>query len=210
MNMNLNLDDEDDEDDDGDDAAGQDDGAGEKQFDVDDVEVVADEANNDAPGVMGTAATAATAAAFNADNNEVLSQDMDGTEDALLMMMQPAAVAAASATSTPMHKSTQSTITATSAAATTGLTSDGNEATRTGVSFVPVARNDRRRTRANNQHKKRKAAKSLALSTLLCEGYNIEQRNCNSFECSGKFRPICSPAHLLHAYLLQIPLHRRH
>ncbi|XP_030374527.1 uncharacterized protein LOC115624077 [Scaptodrosophila lebanonensis] len=36
--------------------------------------------------------------------------------------------------------------------------------------------------RANRQHKKRKSAKSL--STLLCEGYNIEQRNCNSFECS--------------------------
>ncbi|XP_034663214.1 uncharacterized protein LOC117898129 [Drosophila subobscura] len=42
----------------------------------------------------------------------------------------------------------------------------------------------RRKTRASNQHKKHKPAKSVALSTLLCEGYNIEQRNCNSFECS--------------------------
>ncbi|XP_017062223.1 uncharacterized protein LOC108102082 isoform X2 [Drosophila ficusphila] len=41
-----------------------------------------------------------------------------------------------------------------------------------------------RKARASNQHKKRKPAKSVALSTLLCEGYNIEQRNCNSFECS--------------------------
>ncbi|KAH8382211.1 hypothetical protein KR009_002355 [Drosophila setifemur] len=41
-----------------------------------------------------------------------------------------------------------------------------------------------RKARASNQHKKRKPTKSVALSTLLCEGYNIEQRNCNSFECS--------------------------
>ncbi|XP_017119237.1 uncharacterized protein LOC108140762 [Drosophila elegans] len=41
-----------------------------------------------------------------------------------------------------------------------------------------------RKARASNQHKKRKPTKSVAMSTLLCEGYNIEQRNCNSFECS--------------------------
>ena len=34
------------------------------------------------------------------------------------------------------------------------------------------------------KHKKHKSAKFY--STMFCEGYNIEQRNCNSFECSGK------------------------
>ncbi|XP_017088792.2 uncharacterized protein [Drosophila bipectinata] len=86
-------------------------------------------------------------------------------------------------------------------------TSDGNEpaastAPATGeesVRFVPSAHKTRnggatgsqngvglgsRKARASNQHKKRKPTKSVGLSTLLCEGYNIEQRNCNSFECS--------------------------
>ncbi|XP_017083926.1 uncharacterized protein LOC108116502 isoform X2 [Drosophila eugracilis] len=91
---------------------------------------------------------------------------------------------------------------------TMGETSGGNEppadeggGTDESVRFVPSAHNDRdgnrvgvgtgtgtrvgtRKARASNQHKKRKPAKSVALSTLLCEGYNIEQRNCNSFECS--------------------------
>lgn len=92
-----------------------------------------------------------------------------------------------------------------------GETSGGNEppaGADESVRFVTTAHNDRdgggagvgteagtatavgvgsRKARASNQHKKRKPAKSVALSTLLCEGYNIEQRNCNSFECSGKF-----------------------
>jgi len=73
-----------------------------------------------------------------------------------------------------------------------------------GVRFVPSAHTDRdgnrvavgaggvtsrvgtRKARASSQHKKHRPAKSVALSTLLCEGYNIEQRNCNSFECSGE------------------------
>jgi len=73
-----------------------------------------------------------------------------------------------------------------------------------GVRFVPSAHNERdgnrvavgaggvtskvgtRKARASSQHKKHRPAKSVALSTLLCEGYNIEQRNCNSFECSGE------------------------
>lgn len=88
-------------------------------------------------------------------------------------------------------------------------TSDGNEpaastAAETGeesVRFVPRAHKTQnggatgthngmglgsRKARASNQHKKRKPTKSVGLSTLLCEGYNIEQRNCNSFECSGE------------------------
>lgn len=89
-------------------------------------------------------------------------------------------------------------------------TSDGNEpaasstAPETGeesVRFVPSAHKTQnggatgsqngvglgsRKARASNQHKKRKPTKSVGLSTLLCEGYNIEQRNCNSFECSGE------------------------
>ncbi|XP_064552577.1 uncharacterized protein LOC135438256 [Drosophila montana] len=168
MNLNLNLDD--------DDAIEEDEEVAEQeQLDVED----ADEANNDAAETTTTAATATAAAAFKADNNEVLSQDdiQDEPEDALLLMMQPAAV------DFPLDPTTTATAAA-AAGAATGLTSGGNEATGTGVSFVAVARNDRRRTRANNQHKKRKVTKSLALSTLLCEGYNIEQRNCNSFECS--------------------------
>lgn len=35
-----------------------------------------------------------------------------------------------------------------------------------------------------NKSRKHKSAKLY--STMFCEGYNIEQRNCNSFECSGK------------------------
>ncbi|XP_030565750.1 uncharacterized protein LOC115766083 isoform X2 [Drosophila novamexicana] len=187
MNMNLNLDD--------DDAIEEEEEvAEEEQLDVED----ADEPNNDAAETTTAAAAAtATAAAFNADNNEVLSQDdvasaggtQDEPEDALLLMMQPAAAVdfpldPTKQQSMSTQTTTRATATANAAAAATGPTSGGNEATGTGVSFVAVARNDRRRTRANNQHKKRKVTKSLALSTLLCEGYNIEQRNCNSFECS--------------------------
>ncbi|EDW59455.1 uncharacterized protein [Drosophila virilis] len=192
MNLNLNLDD--------DDAIEEEEEvAEEEQLDVED----ADEANNDAAETTTAAAAAAataTAATLNADNNEVLSQDdfasaggtEDEPEDTLLLMMQPAAAVDLPLDPTKQQSmSTQTTTTATAtanaaaaAAAATGPTSGGNEATGTGVSFVAVARNDRRRTRANNQHKKRKVTKSLALSTLLCEGYNIEQRNCNSFECS--------------------------
>lgn len=33
--------------------------------------------------------------------------------------------------------------------------------------------------------KRRKRKESKELSTLSCEGYNVEQRNCNMFECNG-------------------------
>ncbi|EDV93443.1 uncharacterized protein LOC6563006 isoform X2 [Drosophila grimshawi] len=211
MNMNLNLDDDDEVDDDGEEEEEEEEQQQQQQQqhdeqdqiqEVEDSEVVADEANNDVSAAA--AATGTTAAAFNADNNEVLSHDdaanevEDDSEDALLMM-QPAVGDFQQPMTKLLHKFTQTTTEAAAAAAkfsltpTTdapvGLTSDGNEAGAggTGVRFVPaagVARNDGRRTRAHNQHKKRKAAKSLAFSTLLCEGYNIEQRNCNSFECS--------------------------
>lgn len=36
--------------------------------------------------------------------------------------------------------------------------------------------------------KKRRKKKGKVLSTQSCEGYNIEQRNCNVFECSGKLK----------------------
>ncbi|XP_002070313.2 uncharacterized protein LOC6647407 [Drosophila willistoni] len=133
----------------------------------------ADEANNDGLAV---------AVAVNAVNNEVPSHDDEKNEQ----QRQPE--------------------TMTTAATVVGkATSNVNEqATAESVSFVTSARNDdgiasseavgpadssdgysRRTQRAyNHQKKKRKSAKSVALSTLLCEGYNIEQRNCNSFECS--------------------------
>ncbi|KAH8307772.1 hypothetical protein KR044_013355, partial [Drosophila immigrans] len=193
MNLNLSLDDDDDDDDvDDDDADNEAEKREEKwqkqeqAIDVDHAEVVADEANND---VSSAEATAATTVTFNAYNNEVLGHEENGKEmdkrmkdGETLLMMQPAS---ASTSSSSTH-------------ATLGLTSDGNELGGTaagtdaetgtnagGITFLPSARNDHRRTRANNQHKKkRKSTKSVAISTLLCEGYNIEQRNCNSFECS--------------------------
>lgn len=36
-----------------------------------------------------------------------------------------------------------------------------------------------------SSRKKSKTTKSKVLSTLSCEGYNVEQRNCNMFECHG-------------------------
>lgn len=190
MNMNLNLDDEDEEEDDDEDGAGNGDGDGDDEGEVEkqETEVFADEANNDV-SVAAAAAATTTAAIFNTDN-EVLDHEQD--EDTLLMM-QPGDIL-----SRLLHKRPQKMKTGVEAgaraSATVGLTSDGNEAgsataaamADTGVRFVAPARNGHRRPRANNQHKKHKSPKGLALSTLLCEGYNIEQRNCNSFECSGK------------------------
>lgn len=46
----------------------------------------------------------------------------------------------------------------------------------------PMRRRDRGRRRPRHHHRLTKA-----YSTLFCEGYNVEQRNCNVFECSGKF-----------------------
>ncbi|ALC47721.1 CG12594, partial [Drosophila busckii] len=181
MNINLHLDEDDDGDEDDDvDLAVEDGAAHEEQLPT------ADEANNDVSAVAYS-----TEAAFNADNNEVLGHADAAYVHKDTLMMQPAAAAAADSdgdatTSLTKHKNTQ---TATSKA-TSGLTSNDNEAADAGVSFVPAfvtagaARNDQVAARANNQHKKRKSSKSVALSTLLCEGYNIEQRNCNSFECS--------------------------
>lgn len=183
MNMNLNLDDEDEEEDDDEDGAGNGDDEGEVE--KEETEVFADEANND----VSVAAATTTAAIFHTDN-EVLDHEQD--EDTLLMM-QPGDILSRLLHKRPQKKKTGGGVGA-GAAATVGLTSDGNEAgsataaamADTGVRFVAPARNGHRRTRANNQHKKHKSPKGLALSTLLCEGYNIEQRNCNSFECSGK------------------------
>ncbi|XP_051862446.1 uncharacterized protein LOC117575779 isoform X2 [Drosophila albomicans] len=224
MNMNLNLSlDDDDEDDGANDEVEKGDEKRQEQeqaIDVEQTEVVADEANNDVGSAEATA-TAATALTFNADNNEVLSHDGNGKEmekrarddEAALLMMQPVGIAADvlhRPLNKQLQKSAQTTTPASAAAepssthATVGLTNDGNElggtaagtngdeetgtearAGASGVTFLLSARNDHRRTRANNQHKKkRKSTKSVALSTLLCEGYNIEQRNCNSFECS--------------------------
>ncbi|XP_017485966.1 PREDICTED: mucin-21-like, partial [Rhagoletis zephyria] len=38
------------------------------------------------------------------------------------------------------------------------------------------------KSKSRRQHKRRKPTKNY--STMFCEGYNIEQRNCNTFECS--------------------------
>ncbi|KAL7730896.1 hypothetical protein ACLKA6_014142 [Drosophila palustris] len=190
MNMNLNLSLDDDDDDDDDDAEEEDVQVleevekEEEEADMEQTEVVADEAT-------------ATADTFNADNNEVLGNEQEKrkkTDEVALLMMQPADVHKFTQTVTPTATATASlSLSASSSTHATqaGLTSDANEPPSTvntggiGVSFLPPARNGQRRTRANHQHKKkRKSAKSVALSTLLCEGFNIEQRNCNSFECN--------------------------
>lgn len=184
----------------------------EQVVDVEQAEVVADEANNDVgSGATDTAVTFNVDNNEVLSNEETEQQkkknDEDEDEEALLMM-QPADVlrqplnkllhkltlttrrAATSSSPSSLFSSSLFSSVSSSTHATVGLTSDGNEPTSnvngTGVSFLPSARIGHRRTRANNQHKKkRKSTKSVALSTLLCEGYNIEQRNCNSFECSG-------------------------
>lgn len=46
----------------------------------------------------------------------------------------------------------------------------------------PIRRRERGRRRERRHHRLTKA-----YSTLFCEGYNVEQRNCNVFECSGKW-----------------------
>lgn len=45
----------------------------------------------------------------------------------------------------------------------------------------PIRRRERGQKRPRRYHRLTKA-----YSTLFCEGYNVEQRNCNVFECSGK------------------------
>ncbi|SPP88433.1 uncharacterized protein LOC117590133 [Drosophila guanche] len=125
------------------------------------------------------------------DNNEVLADDED-------LLLQRASSAE------PLHKFIEMAEAQPQAPASIMGTNSSNEAAG-GKSVRYVQRDDgrgasarvhapsyararapagRRKTRASNQHKKHKPAKSVALSTLLCEGYNIEQRNCNSFECS--------------------------
>ena len=43
-------------------------------------------------------------------------------------------------------------------------------------------------TPTKKHHKK----STKSFSTMFCEGYNIEQRNCNTFECSGKYEKLHS------------------
>ncbi|KAH8247527.1 hypothetical protein KR038_005826 [Drosophila bunnanda] len=184
INMNLNLEDDDDEDDDDD-----------EQEEEEAVELTASkEACNDD--------------AFGDGNNDILADDEDendllimrATGDETLHKFDRATTTAMPPARVHAHPSS----------GPEGETSGGNEPPSAGagesVRFVTIAHNDRdagaeagarteagtpsgvgvgsRKARASNQHKKRKPAKSVALSTLLCEGYNIEQRNCNSFECS--------------------------
>jgi len=89
MNMNLNLSMDDDEDDDEGEELEEGEEDGEQEIDVEQAEVVADEANND---VSSPATT--TAVTFNADNNEVLSSEESEkkTDEEALLMMQPADV----------------------------------------------------------------------------------------------------------------------
>ncbi|XP_022215993.2 uncharacterized protein LOC111070011 [Drosophila obscura] len=116
------------------------------------------------------------------DNNEVLADDEAADESKALRVQRPLHKFTQMATSQPHPQ----------APGPMGTNSSSNSAVGKSVWFVQRddgiarARNPvgSRKTRASNQHKKRKSAKSVALSTLLCEGYNIEQRNCNSFECS--------------------------
>ncbi|XP_017033680.1 uncharacterized protein [Drosophila kikkawai] len=176
INMNLNLEDDDDEE--------------EEEQQAEEAELTASkEACNDD--------------AFGDGNNDILADDEDendllimrATGDETLHKFDPATTTAMPPTRVHAHPSS----------GPVGETSGGNEPPAAGgdesVRFVTIAHNDRdagggeagtvsgvgvgsRKARASNQHKKRKPAKSVALSTLLCEGYNIEQRNCNSFECS--------------------------
>ncbi|EDV49476.1 uncharacterized protein LOC6553823 [Drosophila erecta] len=188
MNMNINLEEEDDDD------------------DEDDEAVAAVDA--DAVGLPVSKETDA----FGDGNNDLLADDGDENEllimrasgDESLHKFDQAATTITPQTRVPAHSHPNANPPAPDPL---GETSGGNEPPSDdggggeSVRFVPSAHNDRngneqgvaagtgysagtRKPRASNQHKKRKPAKSVALSTLLCEGYNIEQRNCNSFECS--------------------------
>ncbi|KAH8232283.1 hypothetical protein KR032_003295 [Drosophila birchii] len=180
INMNLNLEDDDDD--------------VEEEEQEQAVEAATDE--------LTASKEACNDDAFGDGNNDILADDED--ENDLLIMRATG--------DETLHKFDRATTTsmpptkdhAHPSSGPEGETSDGNEppASAAGddesVRFVTIAHNDRdagtpsgvgvgvgsRKARASNQHKKRKPAKSVALSTLLCEGYNIEQRNCNSFECS--------------------------
>lgn len=48
---------------------------------------------------------------------------------------------------------------------------------------------------------KSRRKKSKVLSTLSCEGYNVEQRNCNMFECHGMLFYVICLCYTLHIYL---------
>ncbi|KAH8295338.1 hypothetical protein KR018_010095 [Drosophila ironensis] len=195
MNMNLENDDEDvDEDQDRDGA-----GAGEAE---------ADEAANELAKEASNDARPEGADTFGDGNNELLADDE--YENGLLIMRASSSDEAMQ----KMDPATESPARGRSELrppGPKGETSGGNEAPAKAatddesVRFVLSAHNGQngaasaagtgdgagagaelgaRKTRASNQRKKRKPTKSVALSTLLCEGYNIEQRNCNSFECS--------------------------
>ncbi|KAH8360103.1 hypothetical protein KR093_010809, partial [Drosophila rubida] len=214
MNLNLSLDDDDDDDDDGERGDDEVEEEGQEQEQAEVVADVANNDVSSAETTAATAVTfnADNNEVLSHDEKGIEMEAHIREEEALLMT-HPARIAAdvlrkPSLTTTPASAAAASASSPTSSSpsasthATLGLTSDGNElggsaagadaATANGrdtgsggVTFLPSARNDHRRTRANNQRKKkRKSTKSVALSTLLCEGYNIEQRNCNSFECS--------------------------
>ncbi|KAH8293886.1 hypothetical protein KR054_006121 [Drosophila jambulina] len=178
INMNLNLEDDDDDEEE-------------------------EEQEEELAGELTASKEACNDDAFGDGNNDILADDED--ENDLLIMRATG--------DETLHKFDRTATTAmppTRVQAQPGFglegeTSGGNEPPAAGadesVRFVTIAHNERdateagtasgvgagvgsRKARASNQHKKRKPAKSVALSTLLCEGYNIEQRNCNSFECS--------------------------
>ncbi|XP_043654813.1 uncharacterized protein LOC122621121 [Drosophila teissieri] len=190
MNMNINLEEEDDEDDEDDEAVAA--------------------ADADAVGLPVSKETDA----FGVGSNDLLADDGDENEllimrasgdESLHKFDQATTTITPQSPAVPAHSQPNASPPAPDPL---GETSGGNEPPRDdgggvaggageSVRFVPSAHNDRngnkvgvgadtgtRKPRARNQHKKRRPTKSVALSTLLCEGYNIEQRNCNSFECS--------------------------
>ncbi|KAH8363174.1 hypothetical protein KR084_006574 [Drosophila pseudotakahashii] len=187
MNMNINLaeDDEDDEDE-------------------------AEPADDEAAVELTVSKEADT---FSDGNNDLLADDVDENDLLIMRASGDESLHKFDQATTIMPQTrgrAQSHSHSNPSASPPGETSGGNEPPAVGgadqsVRFVPSARNDRvgnrvavgaggaggvtprvgtRKARASNQHKKHRPAKSVALSTLLCEGYNIEQRNCNSFECS--------------------------
>ncbi|XP_033166726.1 uncharacterized protein LOC117145253 [Drosophila mauritiana] len=188
INMNINLE-EDDDDDDEDGAAEGADDAGAVGLSVSKETDVFGDGSNDLLA--------------DEDENELLIMRASGDES--LHKFDQATTTITPQTSVRAHAPSSASP---PAPEPMGETSGGNEppsddegGAGESVRFVPSAHNDRtgnevgagaatgssaatRKARASNQHKKRKPTKSVALSTLLCEGYNIEQRNCNSFECS--------------------------
>lgn len=193
INMNINLEEDDDDDDEDEQAQGADDAGAVAQLSKE-TDVFGD-GNNDLLA--------------DEDKNELLIMRASGDES--LHKFDQATTTITPQTSVRAHAHPSDSPPAPDPM---GETSGGNEppsddegagvgGAGESVRFVPSAHNDRsgnevgagaatgssagtRKGRASNQHKKRKPTKSVALSTLLCEGYNIEQRNCNSFECSGE------------------------